>query len=320
MDIEVSGSNITTNASSHDVVFFPIMMPYLICPALSSLASFVMITLILVSKFHKESLGIMLLSVNIADFLFCFPKAMTYLIRPWDDAFCRLVQFVSHAGLISSVIWGFLFAHAMLKVITKQKFEVIRELLKPYILLSVILPVILSAQCLFSDYIIYHDDTNTCIHKVQAGVFDYKSLLFTGIPIVTCCVLSLIWYSFAAKMLKNFMNNSNAIYTWTLVIYPAILLICWMPSLMMNSLITFGMKPNAFLLEVFQALDQTQGFWNAVVYGISKGSVRRAISRFCCWKVESDPVVHRGIKVSLIVSDSEDMNYSDISPHNRVTE
>lgn len=295
-----------TSGDSEIVQYFPMEMPYVIMPILSSIASAIVLITCVVAKLYKQPLDIMLFWINLSDFLFCFPKAFTLLLPPSGDAYCRITQFTTHFGVIASVVWGSLFAHALVLVLTSENTEILKKAIRVYLSISIIVPTALSVYCLTTDYVhyLYRENGHTCVHEVIQGKADYYSIIFTGMPILFCCLISIIFYIIAARRL-NQITEGPKLYMLALVLYPGVVLMCWAPSLITNLLIMLGVKPNPVLLQIFQALDQTLGFWDALIYGASKKSLQESMKKvfFSCWRkkpVDSNSSVATAANQSII--------------------
>ena len=254
-------------SNSTDITFFPMEYPFVLAPAVSALASFIVMIVCLCNDPFKTPLGKMLFHINLADFFFCFPKSLTAFILPSSDIFCKLIQLVTQFGLISSAVWGALFGHTLMIFSQRLGTEKLSNCMKYYYIFALILPAILSFLGLVTKYVNYSETEEACIHRVYHSRPDYHYIFFIDIPLLSACFFSVLWYLLAAKQLKKMLSKQETKFLFTLIVYPAILLVCWVPILTTNALIMYGLNVKKGLYVAFQALDHMQGLLDAVVYG-----------------------------------------------------
>lgn len=255
-----------------EVVLFPIGMPYLISPILSGIATFIVIVCCIIFKSYKEPLGLMIFGITISDFAFCYVKTVYSIWLPSTDFMCKLAQGIGQYGVVSSVLWGAFFGHALLLITRSFQIDVLKTVTKYYLFFAVTVPLGLATLSIMTDYVVYENvnGVERCIHKVYKGSVDVTFAVFTTIPLLIGCILSIVWYAMAAKKLKQVIQGDNAKHLLTLIVYPAIMLGCWLPVLGNFTLSPFGLESSAETRALFQAIDQMQGLLDALIYGGSK--------------------------------------------------
>lgn len=251
--------------------FFPPISGYTVCPILSALSNVLVIFSCVYFKTYTSSLGKMILWINIWDFCYTFMKAFGTIYQPRDDLACQVFQGIAQVGLLSSVIWGSFFAHALLKVIENKNEKSLKRFMKYYVSSSLIVSFGLSGVLIFTGSFKYEKDLGECIHWIYYDKPDYSTLFYLFIPILVCCALSIVWFVKAANRFENTLGEGKrSKYFITLMVYPAIVLFCWTPMLVVFIFVFAGNSQSHSLVPMVQALNQLQGFFDAMVYG--KGS------------------------------------------------
>lgn len=237
---------------------------YMITPLVSLASSLVILVICLAIKVYKEALGVMVISINAANFIHGLAKIANLLYKPSDDTDCRILLFFSHFGMCSSLLWGAAFSHALYQVITYKKIETISNNLKYYAMITTLFPFIQCILILLTDFVEYND--SECIHKGYYNKIDPLYVFYIDVPILTVCVLSVMWYSALIKQLKQFIQERNSTLLLTLFVYPGIVLICWTPVLITQLLVSFGIRINLYVLNAFGTFSLLQGFFDALAY------------------------------------------------------
>lgn len=254
------------------VTFLPVEGWYLLAPIISTISTAMVVISCIREKKHKETLGFMVLMINLADLHFCASKllfsALDWTYGRWS---CPIYDGINHFGLLASVIWGAFFGHALLQVARAQRIEVLEKSIKTYKLIGLFVPLVIAGILPFTEYAIYYEaDTKLCVHYFtntdQYPGSNLSYIFLAQVPIGVVCALSLIWYTKAYKQLRSLEVEGNMI---TLIFYPAIIIVCWAPILVSGlffmSLGTVG--DHKRLLSAFEAVGQLQGFLDAVIYG-----------------------------------------------------
>lgn len=270
-----------TGSGTTDYIFFPATS--IICPAISTIAGLCVLTAFFVGKSLREgALNIMILAINIADLIFSFTKTSTSIIKPMDEVHCKFLQSLSQGAIISSVLWGAFFGHALYAVSKFGNAEILSKYMKYYFIFGVFLPLGVALGLTFSEYVIYSPENDgVCIHRVRDDRMDYESIIFFIIPLTVGCVLSVVWYFMAARRIKSLFLEGDKGNLAMLIIYPGITLLCWVPMLIVNAHTLLGFVPSQSLVVTARALDQLQGFFDAIVYGGSIAVIRNTCKRAC---------------------------------------
>lgn len=265
------------NQEYTDVKFFPPGIYFALSCGLSAVASVIVSIACLLTGLHKELLGLMIFAINFADAIFFTVKLFASALQPQGAFACDLALSIGYFGLISSVFWSALFGHALYIVSRSQNYQALPKYSKIYQVFAFGLPLLLALFQLPTNFVIFSSESNACVHRFYQNAVDYVYLAFIYIPIGGSMVLSIIWYLLAALKFKRMVNTDNSTEIFTLLIYPAILLICWGPIFIKNLLVIFNIQMSAELTFCIQIVSLLQGFFDALVYGVSK----RRFKQFC---------------------------------------
>lgn len=241
----------------------------LIPPIISSVSTAFVIIVSLSFKLHKSPLGIMILGINFSDFVYAFTKSIGPFIPVESNAPCMILVFVGNISLRASILWGALFGHALLITITHHGLHILRMKIKWYLFFSIMIPFALSIPYLFLSYVRYDESAGICI-IISEAVLNFVLLKTT--PIILGIFLSMYWYIRAARNLAQIMAIKSKGQLLTLLVFPMIELICWLPAITTQLIQKLDgpseSYPNA-LSKTLQSFAYLQGFFDAMVYGRS---------------------------------------------------
>lgn len=257
------------------VSFFPNTPFFVICVMISTAVTGILLLISLVAKLYKGPLGTMSFYVLLSDFLFGFPKVIAYFQPPTSFNSCNILQGISHYGLIASFFWAAFFGHAVLSMMKYQDIENLSKYISYYFILGNILPITTTIGSMYTDFIEYLPESNLCVHKVILDELDYQYIIYTSIPLLISCVLSIIWYILAAFRLKQLVEGQSNLDYIGLMLYPAVLLICWLPNLTINTIMQLGRTVDSSVVTGFQILGNSQGIFDSMVYGGSKKIIQK---------------------------------------------
>lgn len=265
-----------------EIILFPAQALW--APILSIAATLAVIILCILQRSYNDFLGTMIMLLNFSDLIFCTAKVLGSIFIPTTDLGCKLFQMVSSAGLVSSVIITALFGHTLWVVSCSGDAELAKRNLKKYIYVGIVFPSVLAVAAVFTNFIQSEikDGSNICVHRVHKGDLDFTHLLFTTIPIISSLILSLIWYLLAALKLKNLLVEGKIQNLIVLIIYPAILWVCWAPYIIMSFFVMFGQSISLGVMTVCRALDQLQGFFDAIVFWPGTRKIVRELYKRAC--------------------------------------
>ena len=263
------------DAPYQEMIYFPLKISSLFTVLISAIATGIVVLLSLIFRLYKKPFSAMVLAINIAHVLFYYSKLSVLVFPPQSDLHCKILSIINVFGLESAAIWGALFAHAFYIIIKHQGTSEITRMMKYYVPIAVLVPLINGVVSFLSDYLVFSDKEATCVHRIYFGHIDVKQIFFGSIPVWSACVASLILYKLAINKIAQLQNAEAGTELYILLIYPGIFLLCWGPILIVQATVQFGATPSETLIKVLIALTNLQGFFDALVYG---RSIREALN------------------------------------------
>lgn len=259
----------------HEVVYFPLETLSVIPVLISALATTTIVLLSLFFKFYRRPLSLMILAINIAHVLFYFSKLSVLVLKPRSDFHCKILGIIDIFGLESAAFWATLFSHLFYIILKHQSFSVVPIMLRYYLFFAVLLPFTAGVLSFFTNHVIYSADQGTCVHRVYLDRIDITGNLFVRIPIGFACIACAVWYKMALNQLKHLRSIQTGMELYAVMIYPAILVICWGPNFFLQIALQLGATPGPTVINGFLFLAHLHGLWDALVYGRSVREIRR---------------------------------------------
>lgn len=285
-----------------DLIFLPLEATSSITGFISFVATGLFVILGFYYKIYQRVLGKLVLIVNLADFVFIFARPLSYIYKPTDDLYCRLIIAISHAALMTSFTWGVFFAHTLYETVKQQNIHPFSRFFKYYCIISVIISTALGAGVLLSDYVFYSEgEAKTCVHRVYFRKFDPTMTFLMTIPTLVLCALCIMWYILGANNMRKLFPNFQHREVIPLLLYPAIVIVCYFPALITHILIIYEIKPGEGVETFLQNLFQLHGFFNVLAYGIQpliNGSLPEAGASLSGKTSEHNSVFSRGLTFS----------------------
>ena len=210
------------------------------------------------------------------------------IIQPSSLFQCKALFFVLLTGRNASFCWAVLFSHALLKIIETNDFVLVKSLMKYYIAFSTFVPIISSFTPWSTTLVIYDEDKQQCGRYEYINSFDYVYFIFSGLPMIICCMLSIYFYIRISCHLKTLFSTVKTQNLLAFMIYPAIMLICWLPSLIWTIGAGITTVDDTFT-GVARICRESQGFMNALVYGLSSRTREEIKALFEKNKAQPDP-------------------------------
>mgnify|MGYP000959180366 FL=1 len=261
--------------------FFASSVPFVTIVTLSTISTCTILIISITARLYKEPLSKMVFWIIFADFIFCLPKLIILINVQKSFQFCNIIQGISHFGLISSFHWAACFAHGILIALKTREIESLAPYFRHYLFWTIIVPVINTIISMCTEYISYVEETNTCVHYVIQGEVDYEYIFYTGLPLLISCMISLMCYGVVSCRLREILASVPAAGVINLLVFPILLLICWLPNLTTNILIIMGVQVNQTLVSIFQIVGHSQGLLDALVYGGSNKTIRKKLLNMC---------------------------------------
>ena len=239
---------------------------FMISPILSSLASAFVITASIAFKMHKSPMGIMILGINLANFVFSLTRSVGPLMK--SNTSCKISAFVAGFSLNVSFVWGAMFGHALMMTVKHRGTHILQKLIKWYVPISLLLPLILLITSIIQSRVRYDETKGACMSESDSHTYALRRVL----PLSLGVILSYYWYLSAICKLRRIMAQRNTWELWTLMIFPLIVLACWGPYVTAQIIykIEFGSGADRSLVcRILRSFAHLQGFFDALVYGRS---------------------------------------------------
>lgn len=269
---------------------FPIHTGPVICAALSAIACLLMLLTACFSGLHKEVFGKMACWILLGDLFFFIPKIIAGFSYEKTLLFCKFMGFSTEIGRTSSFFWAAMFAHAFSLVLKYQDPNIVGEFMGAYNLFANLGGALFAFTSVLTPLVLLDSDKLACVHEVYKGEVDYLYIIFADGPLIIGCGLTIWWYIVAIFRLRRFLSRDLSRDEISLMLYPLIMLICWLPNLVVNVMTFFDFEPSDELLITLEAVAHMQGLLDALVYGGSKKMLRQIKKGPCaCIKRQKRP-------------------------------
>ena len=249
------------------IVFLPTDWELNISVMISAASTFLVVVYALYAKITKDVLGKMVLALNASDLLFTLVMLSVHVYKPDSDIYCKVIQAFAHCSLLLSLMWGTFFGHGFYSIVKYRTMSSLENAFKYYVIVSLTVSVSVGFGTILTEYSTYDGAMAQCVHTV--GSPDITLIAFSQIPIFTLTILGLIWYVYAAVMLRREESDVKIKHPLTLLVYPGIVILCWLPVNIVTTAAGFGYTPSKFIDFTTKNLFQLQGFFDALVYGIT---------------------------------------------------
>lgn len=229
----------------------------------------------------KNGLGKMVVFLSIADAISSI-IAITLSFPTTSPGYCQFQTFWLYFGYSGSFVWTCCFAHALYRAVREEKFQVIDMNLKIYAILSITVASLIGFYSVAIE--IREINMGFCLHVGARGDATWPQLFVVTIPSLISIVFCMISYALVTKNLKKLGAGVNI----ELLLYPLILIICTGPATFIEIYLMFnpGTQISSGWIDFNYALYVSQGFINALVYGLSRGILNGYRAK-CCLKKSS---------------------------------
>lgn len=265
-----------------DITFFP--AESLITPSLTMIGSSIVTLRFLYLKSYKEPLGRLIFALNLMNLCYCSTKIFGTFFTPASEIGCRLLESFACFSSTASMILGACFGHSLYMLTVHLSVEGSSKYVTHYLTFGILGSFLLGVGSYFTPLVIlkHIDGSPVCTHRIYYDAPDYTFIFFVDIPVVAALSFSIFCYSLSAKRLKSLVHTDYT-YIWVLLIFPAVLVLCWLPLLIAILLVSFGVQITTSLATFLKACDQLQGFIDAIVYWQGgKKSIATICRQICC--------------------------------------
>ena len=221
----------------------------------------------------------------LGDFIFFLPKVINGLPIPKSGPFCKVAIMMVEAGGNSAFFWAPVFAHALYILAKHKSVALIEKYWIHYFSFAVVLPIIFGIAIIFPDYVQYDSKDDKCVHYTYEGEVDVGYIVFAHLPTYMAILPCIFYYVLAGRYLRKQLSEEKRAEIFVIGLFPAVLLVCWIPILTFYMIKDFGGSPPDGLELVFQTLANSNGFFDALVYGGTFKFLRTLFVQSCFKKV-----------------------------------
>lgn len=287
------------------IAFFPNDMVSYICILISGICCLIVLACSFCTGIYKTSLGRMVANIILFDVV----AYLAMILGSCDffkyDFLCKVSETLVTGSLFSSSLWAAFIGHALLCAMEQSNSDVLKTLLPKYTFYANIMPFVFMMPSLGINYVEYMEDQNICTHKMIPGKFDYTYFIFGYTPIIVPCGLSIFWYVKVLIKMRTYYNMEQRVKAYKMLLYPTMLIICWMPILTINMLTAFNIKVDQRIIDMFENFGHLQGFLDALVYGASKKMIDQVKGRIrSCKRRILDENIEDSVQTPILSSPS----------------
>lgn len=294
-------TNISSTLRSQEfdeIVLFPNDPLSLILLSLSIVSSLVVLVVCVVYKLYRQPLEFMVtwttfahVTGSVIELILGAPFGKTALD-------CKIATVVELFSDISTFHWTSFFGHALITTIKTQNMDAIVRYKLRYFLFGTIVPLFYSLVNFFQKWI--DVSNNICVYRIPRQGHEGILFVLSTIPFYIMFGLCLWWYIRAIIRMRKELDKEYRSQAFVLLLFPGILIVCWLPDLVLNMLIYLQFVPSTTAFTVMKLLDYSQGFLDSMVYGISRNvfkyarkQLRKCRKRFNKNSEEESFTVHR---------------------------
>lgn len=235
---------------------------------LSCIAAAVVVAIGFRAKIYRENLGKMVMTINIANLIYYPIKISGMFFNPPGNIYCRLAMGICRGTMTLSLLTGSFFGHAIYIMTARESAEAFHKSFRYYVLIGGSVSSAIGTAVALSNYTFYLDSEETCVHESFPDEFDATMVLLIMLPTTVCAVLSIIWFLLTSRELIKKGVSSRIIESIGLQIYPAIVIICWLPVFIILLVKQYNGDVSPGVELMLQNFYQLQGFMDALAYVI----------------------------------------------------
>ena len=263
---------------SDDQLYHLLVTGSVVCVTLSSIGCiFNIITTICFNK-SDPIMGKMVIYLSLADLVSSIPVIPGLEAAMSSNIICQSITFLLNAGYGSSLCMTCCFAHA-LYVIIRSDAQNLVNYLRFYQITTVGVGSIIGTLAIFTGMNEIRGDQ--CRSSQPGPGTDWSLLVVIAIPTFVSVICCGIIYILFIRQIRELGARTNI----GLMLYPAILVVCYVPYLIAEYL------PNspAWLIFMSTMLGNSQGLLNSLAYGLSKDILTAYRNKFCRKRQDEPP-------------------------------
>ena len=225
----------------------------------------------IIFKISKTGLGKMVIALSIMDLIFSSSFLFLELIVE-NELICQVGSFLWVFGFVGSLSWSCCFAHCLYRTVKSGDSQTQSEFIGWYRTVSIIFSSIIAITAVCMKFWVLEVEAQRCVFATAASHFDLPCLIIFLIPALLSSIFCCVGYM---GVVKELYRDRSELYL-ELLIYPLILIICDIPTEFHCLYIKItGERPADASTYICQILLRSQGFLNALAFGLSKRIVQQ---------------------------------------------
>lgn len=235
------------------------------------------ITIIL--RASDYSLGKMVVQLCIMDLLYNGISIIQFA-PIYSEIICQMMSFGAFFGYAGSLACTCCFAHALYMSV-KHRADIIDQYYKRYTYIGIIAGIIGGLLSVAIQYNGIEESTGLCWHYSRDTDIYRISGMIIILPVTVSLLYCFTCYIPVMSKLKEINKRNNL----ELLLYPLILIVCYLPIMYKAVLLAFNahVALSLGLNILFNVLFNAQGFLNAFAYGLSQRIIT-GLKAKCCKK------------------------------------
>ena len=253
----------------------------LLTAVLSIIGCFSIILICILLRDYKRPLGKMVLSLSLMNLTFNFFGLIREVFMT-SEFLCHFASALSMFGIVSSLALTCCFSHALYQATITRHMEVQIAPVKRYIYVSITLGILFAGVRIIgkTNYI---DESQKC--AARPDLQNWLLILFRLLPQAIASSYCLICYLIIILSLRKLGTR----YYFELLLYPFVLIICYMPLAIMQVYSQLSEAEIPFVWNIIaRTLFGCQGIFNALVYGLSRRIITQLKQKCCQRATPSD--------------------------------
>ena len=251
---------------------------YTICVSSSFAGFFFCVVTILALRAYRSPPAQMVLLISVADLIYSLPYSHVFTNLP---DICKYIDFFREYALVSSFLWACCFAHSLKTLFMNCNVIALMENMRSYIAFAQITPLFWAIIPLIMKNEVYDPKRGFCYHEVAQGL-DTSYFFSVTLPATLCFMYCMWCYIWIIRQIKEVLQQSQEDSSFlTLLLYPLIFVICWGPTIVTHVMYEMNALTNIAVFYWLLTFTKSQGFFNALIYGVSQNAIQRMRNQCC---------------------------------------
>ena len=232
------------------------------------------VVLIYTLRNYKEPLTKMVLIICFSDFVYAFSNIALYLQLFTAAWIIQVFSVLGTVFFLSSLMWTCMFARALFLCVKHESTAILAGEFPKFLIRSIPLPILYGIYVLI---LLFFEPNPRDIKLQEYRGVDLINLTLLVIPGAGVIIYATTYYVWVIRMLRQSGNSTPL----ELLIYPAILIFCLIPSelIMIYKWAYYECAGSLGVAQFVLVAVNLQGLLNAFVYGIAHLSFKKCCKR-----------------------------------------